>query len=299
MRKIAWVLLVASFLSASPVKAAGIPVRDMMMYAIKGMRYLTEVERAVQYGEEWLKKAEELAKENEYLGPIIEEIPAMKALAKDIKKLEDKINGTKRFFEDLKDNGFIPKEFRDLVAFPTDIAKSLLKQIGGKDSDITEEGVLFRAFPTKEAALQYIHDTFFVAENRQLTPSTAHELSTLRTQMQKEVYAENYAYAQTVKTDGQEDFVKRMAQVAEENKPKQSGKDGSGEKAKEAGVASEAKAWAVNTLALRGVVQETMVRVVLEQRLLEQEAVSALASEELVLIKDPTKALEKGTAKEQ
>ena len=297
MRKIGWVIAFSALLSVSSAQAAGIPVRDMIMVGIKTMRQLTEVERAVKYAEQWMKKAEELAKQNEYLGPIIKEIPAMKELGKDIKKLSDDVNGTKRFFEDLADNGFIPQEFRGLVAFPTDVSKSVLKQSEQKDSEMTEEGVLFRAFPTHAEAIEYVRSTFFTPTAQQLTPLRAQDLSQKRLQIQKEVYAENYAYAQTVKTDGQEDFVKRMGQLAEENKPKEGGKAASKEEAKEAGVASEAKAWAVNTLALRNAVQETMVRVVLEQRLLEQEAVNALAEQEVVLMQDPTKKATKGKEK--
>ena len=297
MKKIGWVTLFSAFLFVSSAQAGGIAVRDMITVGIKTMRQLTEVERAVKYAEQWMKQAEELAKQNEYLGPIIKEIPTMKALGDDVKKISDDVNATKRFFEDLADKVAIPQEFKGLIAFPTDVSKSVLNQSGQKDSDATKEGVLFRAFPTQAEAIEYVRSTFFIPKAQQLTPAKAQELSNKRLQLQKEVYAENYAYAQTVKTDGQEDFVKRMGQLAEENKPKEGGKPASKEEAKEAGVASEAKAWAVNTLALRNVVQETMVRVVLEQRLLEQEAVNAMASQELVLMKDPTKKAKKGTEK--
>lgn len=297
MKKIGWMVLFSAFLSVSSAQAAGIAVRDMITVGIKVMRQLTEVERAVKYAEQWMKQAEELAKQNEYLGPIIKEIPSMKELGNDIKKVSDDVNATKRFFEDLADKATIPQEFKGLVAFPTDVSKSVLNQSGQKESEMTEDGVLFRAFPTHDEAIKYVRDTFFITSAQQLTPAKAQELADKRSQLQKEVYAENYAYAQTVKTDGQEDFVKRMGQLAEENKPKEGGKAASKEKAKEAGVASEAKAWAVNTLALRNVVQETMVRVVLEQRLLEQEAVQAMAPQEVVLIQDPTKPAKKGKEK--
>ena len=288
MKKTGLILVLSAFFALAPATAHAIAVGDMFMVMIKAMRYTTEVERVTNYLLDMEKHLEELAKENEYLGPIIKEIPAMKALGGDINKLVKDVNGTKRFFEDFKDNGFIPKEYRDLVAFPTDVSKQILAQAGQKSKDMTLEGVMFRAFETKEEAQEYVKNTFFIESDQKITTARAESVNQKRLQLQKEVNAENYAYAQAVKTDGQEDFVKRMEQLAEENKPKESPAKGASEgEAKKPGVASEAKAWAVNTLALRNVVQETMVRVVLEQRLLEQEAVSTMCNQPLVLIKDP------------
>lgn len=288
MKKIGLIAVLSVFLMTSPAHA--IPIGDAFMFAIKAMRYTTELQRVANYITEVKKQAEELAKQNEYLGPIIAEMDNMKSLASQFKEFQKEVNGTKKFFEDLAENGFVPEEFRDLIAFPTDAAKSFLAKNNESNSKMTVEGVMFKAIPesNKGEALKYVKDTFFAKTKKELTAAKAQELQQKRQQMQKEVNSENYMYSQVVKTDGQEDFVKRMDQLAKENKAKESNADeASEEKAKEEGVSSEAKAWAVNTLALRNVIQETMVRVVLEQRLLEQETVNILASQPLVLISDP------------
>ncbi len=133
-----------------------------------------------------------------------------------------------------------------------------------------------KSFLDRESALDYVKKTFFVdmdainAKGAQALQTVQFEQTKKRRQLLlRDVTVDALTYSQLFKGNGKKDFEERLARIKEKQKA----------------VKTETEGIATTTMALKSVLQEVMIQIVLEQKQLKLEAAKVLKMQEIPLAK--------------
>ncbi len=121
---------------------------------------------------------------------------------------------------------------------------------------------------SKQSAVNYIKQNFFYSKTDQKSEEEKmSEVQEKRKKLLEDVVLDAMTYSQTYIQNGEKDFEERLRVIKDEQSK----------------VNTETEAIATNTMALKNILQETMLQVALEQKLLKLEAAMNLRSQSISL----------------
>lgn len=121
---------------------------------------------------------------------------------------------------------------------------------------------------SKQSAVNYIKQNFFYSKTDQKSEEEKmSEVQEKRKKLLEDVVLDAMTYSQTYIQNGEKDFEERLQVIKDEQSK----------------VNTETEAIATNTMALKNILQETMLQVALEQKLLKLEAAMNLRSQSISL----------------
>ncbi len=180
----------------------------------------------------------------------------------------------------------VSDEFKELVTGETGNGVATTSQASSSSAQEEESNVSARSQETKapmgrldkkqssrKSAINYVKENFFYKQNtnnnnQKIEDLEIEKIQNKRDKLVRDVILDALTYSQLYKANGKKDFEERLKAIKEaQNQAK-----------------TETEVIATNTMALKNVLQETMLQVALEQKLLKLEAAKNLMMQNVLIV---------------